>query len=138
MTTWSEITPHLFGLAHMATAGSAGRPHVSIVAPALDGDHLWVCTFAGSRKGRNLAANPAAALVWHADGPEAYVQCDATIAADEETKRWIWNSGLLSYNPADFFGEPSNPDMIVVKLTPRSAVVMHMGPDGPRSDRWTA
>jgi PPOX class probable F420-dependent enzyme len=46
----------------LATASRAGRPHVAPIWFVVDGDDLVFTTGKGSVKGRNLAANPRAAL----------------------------------------------------------------------------
>jgi hypothetical protein len=45
-------------VAHLATVSDAGRPHSAAVLYAAVGSTLYVSTDTGSRKARNIAANP--------------------------------------------------------------------------------
>lgn len=134
---WDELAELLAGagLAHIATASVDGRPHVAVVAPFVEGDGLWVFTTRGSGKARNLAENPRMALVWR-PGPEIYVQADAVLVDDLAEKARLWDSGLLPFDPVGFFGTPDNPDLVLVRVTPRSATVLAMGPTGPSRRTW--
>jgi general stress protein 26 len=135
--TWAELTSHMTGLAHLATASADGGPRVAVVSAVAHESGILLSTFRSSAKARNMAENPRASIMW-TPGPELYVQTTAELLHDAETKHWLWNSGLLPYNPADFFGTADNPEMVVVKLTPVSAVVMVMGEGPPQSRRWRA
>jgi PPOX class probable F420-dependent enzyme len=48
--------------AHLATASGSGTPHVAPVMFVVDGDDLVFTTQRGSVKGKNLRANPRAAV----------------------------------------------------------------------------
>ena len=50
--------------AHLATVGTDGKPDVSPVHPAWEGDTVWFMVGADSIKARNVAANPNVALHW--------------------------------------------------------------------------
>jgi general stress protein 26 len=63
---------------------------------------------------------------------------DTIILDDVDEKKRIWNSGLLPYNPADFFGTPENPELVLLKVTPTSATVIALGGEGPSVQRWKA
>ena len=45
-------------VAHLATVSAAGRPHSAAVLYAAVGSTLYVSTDTGSRKARNIGANP--------------------------------------------------------------------------------
>lgn len=134
---WSDILPHLTGLAHLATVRPDGRPHVSVVSTALDGDTIWVGTSKSSQKARNIATGGAASLVWQ-PGAEVYVDADADLVDDLDTKRRLWDGGVFPYDPAMFFGSVENPDFVLIRLSPRSAIVQTMDDAVPRRERWRA
>lgn len=130
---WNELAAQLTGLAHLATASAEGRPHVSVVAPVLDGDRLWIFTRRGSGKARNLAVNPAVALMWR-PGAEIYLQGRAELVDDPADKAKLWARSDLPFDPAAFFGSPDHPDLVLVRVVPERAVIL--GPGGRRV--WTA
>jgi len=134
---WNDVIPHLNGLLHVATADSGGAPHISKVAAAVDGATIWIATMRTSGKARNVAANPRVALMWDS-GSEAYVWGDAELVDDIEEKRRIWDSGLLPYDPAMFFGTVDNPLLVLLRVTPTRATVLTMGPDGGTRGTWSA
>ncbi|HET8929731.1 MAG TPA: pyridoxamine 5'-phosphate oxidase family protein, partial [Acidimicrobiales bacterium] len=51
-------------LAHFATVGDDGRPDVSPVHPAWEGDTLWIMSGGSSVKACNIAANASVAMHW--------------------------------------------------------------------------
>ncbi len=51
-------------VARMATTGTDGAPHVVPVCPVLDRGRVYVATEGGSRKVRNLEADPRVAIVF--------------------------------------------------------------------------
>ena len=134
--TWPELTPHLRGLASVATVSASGGPHVAIVSPAVVDGTIWFGALRSSAKAANIAATGTIALVWSADG-EAYVWGAAEIVDDVETKRSMW-TGTWAYEPGGFFGTPDNPDYVLVRVTPQRAMLLTAGPDGPTPSRWIA
>jgi PPOX class probable F420-dependent enzyme len=134
---WSDVAAHLTGQAHIATVRPDGSPHVARVWPAVDGKTIWIGTRASSGKARNLRANPGAALMFEPAG-EAYVSGDAEVVSDLATKQRIWDSGIFQYPMAGFFGSAGNDDFVLLKFTPRRAIVMTQGDSGIRRDTWQA
>lgn len=132
---WTDVEAHLTGLCNIATADADGVPAVAVVSAALGEGVIWMATNANSRKARNLRVNPRISMMWR-PGSEAYVQGDVELLDDATTRQWLWNSGLLPYDPAMFFGTVDNPDLLVVKITPTRAVIISMGPDGLFQQRW--
>lgn len=132
---WPEVAVNLTGFAHLATVRPDGMPHVAKVSPALDGDVLWLATRSSSRKARNLVAHPHAALMFEPSA-EVYVRADAEMVHDLATKERIWNSGLFPFPLAMFFGTFDDPDFVLVRLTPVSAIVMRQGAGGVTRDTW--
>jgi general stress protein 26 len=132
--TWSELSAHATGLAHIATADSTGKPFVAVVSPAVEGGVIWVATMKSSAKYRSLLANPRISIMW-ATGPELYVQGRVELIDEPSEKQRIWHSGLLPYDPAMFFGNPENPDLVLIKITPVTATLQTMGQPAVR---WKA
>lgn len=120
---WSDVTPHLIGLANIATATPEGDPHVAVVMPYVDGDTLWIFTNASSGKAKRVAANGRVALMWR-PAAEAYVYGTAAIIDDVATKELLWARPDLPFAPAGFFGSAANPDHVLLRITPTRATVM--------------
>ena len=124
------------GMSHLATASAAGAPHVSIVSAAVEDDVVWVATYKSSRKARNLAENPRAMIMWEGDA-EVYVDVDVELVDDAAVKERLW-SGTFPYDLDTFFGTLDNPDFVMLRMTPTSAMVQSFGDGGPVRDRWHA
>lgn len=123
-------------MSHLATASAAGVPHVSVVSAAFEDDVVWVATNLSSRKARNLRENPRAMIMWEGDA-EVYVDADVELVDDAATKHRLW-TGTFPYDLAMFFGTADNPDLVLLRLRPRSAVVQTFGDQGPSRARWSA
>jgi general stress protein 26 len=134
---WSELAPQLTGYAHMATVRPDGRPHVSKVAPAVEGAVLWIGTNASSGKAHNLATIPKAALMFEPVS-EIYLSADVEVVTDLATKQRLWTSGLFPYPMDAMFGSPENEDFVLLRLTPTRATVIAQGESGLRRDTWHA
>jgi general stress protein 26 len=132
---WNEVAEHLSGLAHLATTATDGTPHVSMVAPAVEGEIVWFGTRASSVKARNLARNPRAALMW-TPRAEAYVAGETELVTDVAEKQRVWDAGLFQYDMAMFWGSPENDDFVLVKVHPRRATVLTQGDAGIQRHRW--
>ena len=133
---WSEVVAQIGGLAHLATSSPAGDPHVSQVAPFPHEGLLWIFTRSTSGKARRVRANPKVALMW-SPGAEVYVYGTAEIVTDLPTKQQMWYSGLPSYDPAAFFGEPENATVVLVRIQPDRALVIAHDGEGLQMRRWT-
>ena len=134
---WTDVAIHLTGQAHIATVRADGTPHVAKVWPALERQTIWIGTRATSGKARNLRVNPEAALMFEPQG-EAYVSGDVEVISDVSTKQRIWDSGIFPYPMAGFFGAADRDDFVLLKFTPRRAIVMTQGESGLRRDVWEA
>ena len=134
---WNDVAFHLTGQAHIATVRADGSPHVAKVWPAVDGQTIWIGTRATSGKARNLRVNPGAALMFEPLG-EAYLSGEAEVVSDLATKQRIWDSGIFPYPMAGFFGSADSDDFVLLKFTPRRAIVMTQGESGLRRETWQA
>ena len=113
--------------AHLATVGADGKPDVAPVHPCWEGDTLWVMSFRGSVKLRNLAANPNVAMHWQVtevgDGVELWGT--AAVHDDLDTKRRLWK-GVFDYD-LDLFspgGPEGSPDTVFLAVQPERAVAL--------------
>ena len=106
----------------VATASSKGQPLCAPVWFILDGDDLVFLTTATSAKGRNLQANPRAALVVDDDSfPFAFVLVRGTVSIeDEPSDRLAWATRIASrYVPdraAEFGARNDAPGETLVRL----------------------
>ncbi len=132
---WTDVAIHLTGQAHIATVRADGSPHVAKVWPALDGETIWIGTRATSGKARNLRVNPEAALMFEPQG-EAYVSGEVEVISDLPTKQRIWDSGIFPYPLAGFFGSADRDDFVLLRFTPRRAIVFTQGESGLSRDVW--
>jgi general stress protein 26 len=80
---------------------------------------VYFCTSAASGKVRELRANPAAAAYFALPSRFRGVMLtgDAEVLEDMKSKEALWDEGWRIYWP----GGPSDPDCVVVRLTPREA-----------------
>lgn len=126
--------------AHLATVGADGRPDVSPVHPAWEGDTLWVMSFGSSVKARNIAVNEHVALHWQVtevgDGVELWGT--ARVHDDLDTKRRLW-TGVFDYDLNLFSpgGPEGSPDTVFLAVTPERALLLKGYGLGGR-EVWTA
>lgn len=111
----------------LATTSPAGRPHVAGVLYELVGTQLWVGTLRSSRKARNLAANPAAAVTIPVRrlpvGPPSSVQFQATVEllpVDHPDLLALVDSGRL--RAITSHGELDLPGVCFLRLTPTGTI----------------
>ncbi|MDQ6614462.1 MAG: pyridoxamine 5'-phosphate oxidase family protein [Actinomycetota bacterium] len=119
----------------MASAGTDGWPHVSVVSPAVEGELLWIATRASSGKAGNIRVNPRVALVWQ-PGAEIYVWGRASWVEEDGEKQRLWESGVFPFDLAGFFGTWAHPGFIFIKVEPVSALVLSQGTEGLSRRRW--
>ena len=131
---WEQLAELLngAGIAHLATASADGRPHVSAVMPAVEGDVVWIATNASSGKTRNLKENPRVALMWQPKA-EIYLYGRADFVNDPQEKQRLSSGRVFGFNLSDFF----TPDALAfVRVDPESAVVLMQGPEGLVRHTW--
>lgn len=118
-------------MTYLGTTSADGSPHVSVVAPGFTEGSLWFATRQSSKKFRNLVDDPAAAFHWPVGNTEAPGELIANgiarlfISAEDRSR--LWESGILPYDMAGFFGSPDNPDLAFVEVEIASARLL--GPD---------
>lgn len=103
--------PELPDAAHLATATAAGRPSGRIVlARPSEGGGFEFHTNRRSRKGRELAENPFAALVWHWKSLGRQVRVEGAVAAlsDAESDAY-WDARTKGSQISAMLSDQSQP-----------------------------
>lgn len=110
---------------YIGTADAAGRPHVAIVAPGFTDGTVWFATRPSTRKLRNLRVNPEVAFHWPISNPDAPGELaawgTATVHDSDAARRRIWESEVMPYDLAAFFGELAGSDVVFVEVAVRRA-----------------
>jgi general stress protein 26 len=126
--TWDDVVAAATAIdrvAYAATCDADGRPHVAPVIPGFGAGTLWFAGRRSSRRARNLTENPQMAIHWPVttgSGPgELFVRGTATIHDSDEERRRLWTEAPLPYDPADFFGNPDDADVVFVEVSVASA-----------------
>jgi general stress protein 26 len=132
---WSRLAQHLTGYAHIATVSPDGRPHVAKVAPAIEGEVVWMAMNADSTTVRNLRANPELAVMFEPEA-EVYLYGTVELIADHATKRRIADAGLFPFAVESFFGSPEHDSWVLLRLAPARASLISQGETGLRRDTW--
>lgn len=99
--------------------GLDDRPHLAWVGIGLGEETFWIATFRGSRKQRNLEAEPRFALHWQ-EHAEHLLFCRgrARLVDDPGEARELWSSGLFPYDLSMFWSGPEDPVLQFVELVP--------------------
>jgi general stress protein 26 len=117
-------------VAYMGTADASGNPHVAAVAPGFSPGTIWVATRPGSKKFRNLRANPRVGLHWPVagEGPGELAAWGSVVLHEsaDSTAR-IWDAGYMSFDLAPFFGSKDNSDLAFIQAEIDRARLL--GPD---------
>ena len=71
----------------LATTRPDGRPHMAGVGAVWDGDRVYIVSGAGTRKSRNIAANPNCAISMSLDGIDLVFEGKAERVTDDATLR---------------------------------------------------
>lgn len=110
---------------YLGTVDARGRPHVAVVAPGFSQGTVWFATRASSKKARNLRHSTEVAFHWPVGSTAAPGELaawgTATVHDSDEARRRIWDSGVMPYDLAGFFGDPGNPDLVFVEVAMRRA-----------------
>jgi general stress protein 26 len=105
--------------AFLATTGPDGRPHLAWVGLGLGEQTFWLATFRGSRKQRNLVAEPRFALHWQ-EHAEHLLFCRgrARLIDDPAETHELWTGARLPYDATLFWSGPDDPALQFVELVP--------------------
>jgi PPOX class probable F420-dependent enzyme len=107
--------------ATIATILPDGRPHLSVVWVARDGDDLLVSTVKGRRKHLNLERDPrATVLIYPRTSPYRYVEVRGTVTMTEEGGRELIDRLNAAYNGTERYVGDDGTDhvRVVVRITP--------------------
>lgn len=107
--------------ATIATILPDGRPHLSVVWVARDGDDLLVSTVKGRRKHLNLERDPrATVLIYPRTAPYRYVEVRGTVTMTEEGGRELIDRLNAAYNGTERYVGDDGTDhvRVVVRITP--------------------
>lgn len=119
------IDDHEF--ATIATIQPDGRPQLSVVWVARDGDDLLVSTVKGRRKHLNLERDPrATVLIYPRSAPYTYVEVRGTVTMTEEGGRELIDQLNEAYHPgAGRYTMDDGTDnvRVVVRITPDRVVL---------------
>lgn len=111
-------------LARMSTIGSDGYPHTVPVWFILDGNDLVVISFRGTRKVRDIAANPRGAMIIGGEPQDGggYL-FKGEFAVQEDPDRYWTRTVTLRYESGEQaekdIADWSAQDMIIIRLTVR-------------------
>lgn len=113
--------------ATIATINPDGRPQLSVVWIARDGDDLLVSTIQGRRKYLNLERDPrVTVLVYPKDSPYTYVEVRGTAVMTEEGGRDLIDRLNEAYHPGAgrYTGDEGTDNVrVVVRITPDKVVL---------------
>ena len=112
--------------ATIATILPDGRPQLSVVWIARDGDDLLVSTVKGRRKHLNLERDPrTTVLVYPKDSPYNYLEVRGTATMTEEGGRELIDRLNDAYNGTGrYVGDDGTDNVrVVVRITPDKVVV---------------
>jgi PPOX class probable F420-dependent enzyme len=124
-----EATKALFDapeFATMATIEPDGRPQLSVVWIARDGDDLLMSTIEGRRKYRNMVADPrATVLVYPKDDPGRYVEVRGTVTITREGGRELIDQLSAKYEATERFTGDDGTDRVrvVVRIAADRVVI---------------
>ena len=111
--------------ATIATIEPDGRPHLSVVWVARDGDDVLVSTVKGRRKHRNLERDPrATVLVYLKDDPYRYVEVRGTTTMVDEGGPELIQQLSQKYRGLPYTADEGTGNVrVVVRVTPEKVVV---------------
>lgn len=118
------IDAHEF--ATIATIQPDGRPQLSVVWVAYDGDDLLVSTVKGRRKHLNLVQDPrVTVLVYPRSQPYTYVEVRGTATMTEEGGRELIDRLNDAYTGTGLYTGDDGTDnvRVVVRITPEKVVL---------------
>jgi PPOX class probable F420-dependent enzyme len=114
--------------ATIATIEPDGRPQLSVVWVARDGDDILVSTTVGRRKHSNMVRDPRATiLLWPKESPYTYVEVRGTVTMTSEGGRELIDALAKKYTGADRYTMDDGTDnmRVIVRITPDKVVAPH-------------
>ncbi len=111
--------------ATIATIEPDGRPQLSVVWVARDGNDILVSTTEGRRKHTNMVRDPrATVLLWPKESPYTYVEVRGTVTMTPEGGRELIDALANKYMGADRYTMDDGTDnvRVVVRITPDRVV----------------
>ena len=118
---WFDAAEH----ATIATIEPDGRPQISVVWVARDGNDILISTTEGRRKHSNMVRDPrATVLLWPKESPYTYVEVRGTVTMTHEGGRELIDSLANKYMGADRYTMDDGTDnvRVIVRITPDKVV----------------
>jgi PPOX class probable F420-dependent enzyme len=118
------IDAHEF--ATIATIEPDGRPHLSVVWVAYDGDDLLVSTVEGRRKHQNLVRDPrATVLIYPRSAPYSYLEVRGRTTMTQEGGRALIDALARGYTGAERYTMDDGTEnvRVVVRVTPEKVIL---------------
>lgn len=111
--------------ATIATIEPDGRPQLSVVWVARDGDDILVSTTEGRRKHSNMVRDPRATiLLWPKESPYTYVEVRGTVTMTTEGGRELIDSLAKKYMGKDRYTMDDGTDnvRVTIRITPDKVI----------------
>jgi PPOX class probable F420-dependent enzyme len=111
--------------ATIATIEPNGRPQLSVVWVARDGDDILVSTTEGRRKHSNMVRDPRATiLLWPKESPYTYVEVRGTVTMTTEGGRELIDSLAKKYMGKDRYTMDDGTDnvRVTIRITPDKVI----------------
>ena len=109
--------------ATIATIEPDGRPQLSVVWVARDGDDLLVSTVKGRRKHANLVRDPrATVLIYPADEPYSYVEVRGRVTLTDDGGAELIQTLSRKYTGQPYEADAPGTERVVVRIRPERVV----------------
>ena len=102
----------------LGTIGPDGRPQLSVLWVARDGDDVLLSTLEGRQKHKNLTADPRATLLCYpVSNPYAYVELRGTTTMTREGGRELIDALSQQYTGGPYTADGPDDVRVVIRLT---------------------
>jgi len=109
-------------LATIATIDPDGRPQLSVVWVARDGDDVLISTLEGRRKHKNLVRDPrATVLIYPAANPYTYLEIRGTATIEPDPDAELIDRLARAYT-GKAWAEPGQPGRVIVRVSAERVV----------------
>ena len=108
----------------LATVCANGKPVAHTVTYVSEGTTVYLGTYKGTRKAKNIIKNPSVAYTVDEDYPDwskikgIQMKGTAELLTDQAEMQSVWGKMLEKFPAARDI--PQNPDMVIIKITPKS------------------